>query len=45
MFILFVSYYTIYIMLNRIKITANSLLNRRQGISPSVDRFLDDHGD
>jgi hypothetical protein len=32
-------------MLNRIKITADSLLNRRQGISPSVDRFLDEHGD
>jgi hypothetical protein len=31
-------------MLNRIKSTADSLLNRRQGISPSVDRFLDEHG-
>jgi hypothetical protein len=31
-------------MLNRIKNTADSLLNRRQGISPSVDRFLDEHG-
>jgi hypothetical protein len=28
-----------------IKSTADSLLNRRQGISPSVDIFLDDHGD
>jgi hypothetical protein len=32
-------------MFNRIKSTADSLLNRRQGISPSVDRFLDEHGD
>ena len=31
-------------MLNRIKSTADSLLNRRQGISPSVDKFLDEHG-
>jgi hypothetical protein len=31
-------------MLNRIKNTADSLLNRRQGISPSVDRFLEEHG-
>jgi hypothetical protein len=31
-------------MLNRIKSTADSLLNRRQGISPIVDRFLDEHG-
>jgi archaellum component FlaF (FlaF/FlaG flagellin family) len=30
--------------LNRIKSTADSLLNRRQGISPSVDKFLDEHG-
>jgi hypothetical protein len=32
-------------MLNRIKSTADSLSNRRQGISPSVDKFLQDHGD
>jgi hypothetical protein len=31
-------------MFNRIKNTADSLLNRRQGISPNVDRFLDEHG-
>jgi hypothetical protein len=31
-------------MFNRIKNTADSLLNRRQGISPSVDRFLEEHG-
>jgi hypothetical protein len=31
--------------LQRPRSTADSLLNRRQGISPSVDKFLQDHGD
>jgi archaellum component FlaF (FlaF/FlaG flagellin family) len=31
-------------MISRIQNTVESLLNRRQGISPSVDRFLDKHG-
>jgi hypothetical protein len=31
-------------MISRIQNTLDSLLNRRQGISPSVDRFLDEHG-
>jgi hypothetical protein len=31
-------------MFNRIKSTADSLFNRRQGISPSVDTFLEEHG-
>ena len=32
-------------MFNRIKNTADSLINGRKGISPSVDRFLQEHGD
>jgi hypothetical protein len=32
-------------MLKRIKKTANALLNGRSGISPSVDAFLQQHGD
>ena len=32
-------------MLNRIKNTADALLNGRKGINPSVDRFLQEHGD
>jgi hypothetical protein len=32
-------------MFNRIKNRADSLLNRRQGISPSIDKFLQDNGD
>ena len=32
-------------MLNRIKNTADALLNGRNGISPSIDRFLQEHGD
>ena len=35
----------LYIMLNRIKNTADALLNGRNGISPSIDRFLQEHGD
>jgi hypothetical protein len=31
-------------MLQRLRNTADSLLNGRKGISPSVDRFLDEHG-
>jgi hypothetical protein len=31
-------------MYSRLKDTVDSLLNRRQGISPSVDRSLDEHG-
>jgi hypothetical protein len=31
-------------MFKRIIQTADSLLNGRKGISPSVDRFLDEHG-
>jgi hypothetical protein len=31
-------------MISRIQNTVDSLLNKRQGISPSVDRFLDEHG-
>ena len=32
-------------MFNRIKNTADSLINGRKGISPSVDRFIQEHGD
>ena len=32
-------------MISGIQNTVDSLLSIRQGISPSVDRFLDDHGD
>jgi archaellum component FlaF (FlaF/FlaG flagellin family) len=32
-------------MFNRIRSTADSLINGPKGISPSVDRFLDEHGD
>jgi hypothetical protein len=32
-------------MFNRIKNRADSLLNSRQGISPSIDKFLQDNGD
>jgi hypothetical protein len=31
-------------MLQRLRNTADSLLNGRKGISPSVDRFMDEHG-
>jgi hypothetical protein len=31
-------------MLQRLRNTANSLINGSKGISPSVDRFLDEHG-
>jgi hypothetical protein len=31
-------------MISRIQNTVDLLLNRRQGISPSVDRFLNEHG-
>jgi archaellum component FlaF (FlaF/FlaG flagellin family) len=31
-------------MISRIQNTVDSLLSRRQGISPSADRFLDEHG-
>jgi hypothetical protein len=40
---LFISY-SIYVMLQRLQKTADSLLNGRKGISPSVDRFLEEHG-
>ncbi len=32
-------------MINRIRSTVDSLQGKRAGISPSVDRFLDEHGD
>jgi hypothetical protein len=32
-------------MFNRIKNTVDSLRRSRAGISPSVDRFLEEHGD
>jgi hypothetical protein len=32
-------------MFNRIQNTVDSLRGKRNGISPSVDRFLDEHGD
>jgi hypothetical protein len=32
-------------MLNRIKNTVDALQNKQKGISPSVDRFLQEHGD
>jgi hypothetical protein len=38
-------YVFIYIMYNRIRNTVNSLNGRRAGISPSVDDFLNKHGD
>ena len=31
-------------MYSRLKVTVDSLRGNRIGISPSVDRFLDDHG-
>jgi hypothetical protein len=34
-----------YIMFNRIKNTVDALQNKQKGISPSVDRFLQEHGD
>jgi hypothetical protein len=40
---LFISY-SIYIMLQILRNTADSLINGPKGISPSVDRFLDEHG-
>jgi hypothetical protein len=32
-------------MLNRIRSTVDSLRGKNNGISPNVDRFLDEHGD
>jgi hypothetical protein len=40
---LFISY-SIYIMYSRLKDTVDSLRGNRIGISPSVDGFLDEHG-
>jgi hypothetical protein len=42
--LLFISY-SIYIMFRRIQNTVDSLRGNRNGISPSADRFLDEHGD